>query len=62
MAIWPDDGHLVLLPNVLIFCLEWLERENRFDELTSDEKLNMRAVIGHQLHEVCVFIPAKEVI
>jgi len=62
MAIWPDDGHLVLLPNVLIFCLEWLERENRFDELTSDEKLNMRAVIGHQLHEVGVFIPAKEVI
>lgn len=53
MAVSADDGNLVVLPRVLDRCLEWLRNADVFDELSSNEKLNARAAIGHQIHEVC---------
>lgn len=53
MAVSADDGNLVVLPSVLDRCLEWLRREDLFEELSSDERQDARSAIGHQIHEVC---------
>lgn len=52
MFITPDDGNMIVISDVLELCLGWLARNDRFDDLTSGEKVATRALIGHQLHEV----------
>lgn len=47
-----DSGNLILLPSAFDICFYWLWNDTFIDELTSEQKVEARANLGHQLHEV----------
>ena len=50
--ILPGSGNLILLSSAFDICVLWLANETFIDELTSEQKAEARANLGHQLHEV----------
>lgn len=52
LPILPGSGNLVLLSSAFDLCVLWLANETLIDELTSEQKAEARANLGHQLHEV----------
>lgn len=47
-----DSGNLILLPSAFDICFYWLWNDTFIEELTSEQKVEARANLGHQLHEV----------
>ena len=52
LPILAGSGNLILMSSAFDICLLWLANETLVDELTSDQKVEARANLGHQLHEV----------
>lgn len=52
LPILPGSGNLILLSSTFDICILWLGNERLMDELTSGQKAEARANLGHQLHEV----------
>lgn len=50
--ILPGSGNLILLSSAFDICVSWLTKETLIEELTSEQKAEARAILGHQLHEV----------
>lgn len=56
MAVMPRDGNLVCLPIALELALNWLNQQDSFEGLTTDQKIDARFAVGHQLREVNRFL------
>ena len=62
MAVMPRDGHLVILPEALEICVNWLESAENFDEYQSAQKFDARFTVGHQIREVSNVSPVQRCI
>ena len=52
VPILPDSGNLILLSSAFDICVLWLDSRTWIDKLTSGQRVEARANLGHQLHEV----------